>query len=117
MSVRLDKISNLVKEEISLIFLYKLQDPEFGLLTITNVKVSPDLKQAKIYISFFDKEKRDVTLNKINDIKGFIRAELARRINLRITPELSFFIDDTLDYVEKMDNIFKKLHNDKEESK
>lgn len=111
MSVRLDKVASLIKEEISLIFLYKIQDPSLGLITITGVKVSPDLKNAKIYISIYEKEKRKELLQKVNDIKGFIRTQLAQRVkNLRFVPELSFYIDDTLDYVEKMDGLFKEIH-------
>ena len=112
MSVRLDKIANLIKEEISLIFLHKIQDPYLGLLTITNVKVSPDLRHAKIYISNYDKSKREYTHKKVNEIRGMIRTELAHRISVRHIPELTFFIDDTIDYVEKMENLFKKIHKD-----
>lgn len=111
MSVRLDKIASLIKEEISLIFLHKIQDPALGLLTITSVKVSPDLRNAKVYVSIYQKEKRDELLQKVNDIKGFIKGQLAHRLrNLRFIPELSFYIDDTLDYVEKMDGLFKEIH-------
>ncbi len=112
MSYRIDKVEHLIKEEISLIFLYKLQDPAFGLVTITGVKVSHDLKIAKVYISVFDKEKRPVVLEKVETASGYIRSELAHRIRLRYTPELKFFIDDTLDYVEKIEGLIKKIHKD-----
>ena len=62
MSYRIDKIENLIKEEISLIFLLKLQNLGSSLITITSVRVSPDLKIAKIYISIFEKDKRDEVL-------------------------------------------------------
>jgi ribosome-binding factor A len=115
MSVRIQKVESLIKEEISLIFLHKVQDKNLGLLTITNVKLSPDLKIAKIYFSAFEKEKREEILNKINELKGFIRSELASKIrNLRFIPELQFYIDDTVDYVEKIESIFKKIHNDRQ---
>jgi len=112
MSHRIDKIEQLIKEEISMIFLYKLQDPAFGLLTITNVKVSPDLKLAKIYISVFHREKREAVLEKIMISAGYIRSELAHRIKIKFVPELKFFIDDTLDYVEKIEGLIKKIHED-----
>ena len=112
MSHRIDKLENLIKEEISLIFLRKLQNPSFGFLTITNVKVSPDLKSAKIYISVFEKEKREFVLEKVKAIGGFIRSELASRIRIKFVPELKFFIDDTLDYVEKIEGLIKKIHKD-----
>lgn len=116
MSHRIDKIENLIKEEVSLIFLRKLQDPAFGFLTITNVKISPDLKIAKIYISVLEREKRESVLQKVNDINGFIRSELASRIRIKFVPELKFFIDDTLDYVEKIEGLIKQIHKDDNES-
>ena len=112
MSHRIDKIEHLIKEEISLIFLYKLQDPALSLLTITNVNVSPDLKLAKIYLSVFDKGKRELVLERIKTSTGYIRTELAHRIRIRYVPELKFFIDDTIDYVEKIENLIKKIHKD-----
>ena len=113
MSYRIDKVENLIKEEISLIFLHKLQDPELGFVTITNVKVSPDLRNAKIYISILDKENRESAFEKVNELKGYIKGLLSQRINkLKYMPDLTFFIDDTIDYVEKMEKLFKKIHED-----
>ena len=60
MSHRIDKVEHLIKEEISLIFLHKLSHVDLGFITITNVRVSPDLKLAKIYLSVFEKEKREI---------------------------------------------------------
>lgn len=109
---RIDRVESLIKEEISMIFLYKLQNPELGFVTITNVKVSPDLRIAKIYISVLDKEKREDVLEKVNASNGYIRSELAHRIKIKFTPELKFFIDDSLDYVEKIEGLIKKIHKD-----
>ena len=111
-SYRTDKVERLIKEEISSIFLQKLQSAQFGFLTVTNVKVSPDLKQAKIYISVLEKEKRELVLDKIQAKMGFIRAELAHRIRIKFTPELKFFLDDTLDYVEKIEGLIDKIHKE-----
>jgi ribosome-binding factor A len=110
MAYRIDKVEHLIKEEISLIFLHKLSHVDLGFITITNVRVSPDLKLAKIYLSVFEKEKRELVLSKIEDKKGFIRSELAHRIRIKFIPELKFFIDDTLDYVEKIEGLIKKIH-------
>jgi ribosome-binding factor A len=115
MSVRVNKIENFIKEEMSLIFFHKIQDRGFGLVTITNVIVSPDLRHAKIYVSIYDKEKRPLLLEKINEIKSFLRSELAKKVHFKFVPELHFFIDDTLDYVEKMEGVFKKIHEDNNE--
>lgn len=116
MSIRREKIEHLIKEELSLIFLHKLQDPELGLLTITKVTVSPDVSIAKVYFSVYQKENREMILEKVNDLKGLIRGQLSQKVKLRHTPELNFYIDDTLDYVEKIENLFKKLHEDDKQS-
>jgi ribosome-binding factor A len=110
LSHRVDKIEKLIKEEISLIFLFKLKELGLGLITITHVRVSADLKIAKIYVSIFEKDRREKVLEKIKSKTKFIRTELASRITIKFVPELKFFLDDTLDYVEKIDELIKKIH-------
>ncbi len=112
MSVRQKKVASLIRETLGEIFLEKIRNPELGLITITNVDITADLKIAKIYISVYPKDKREDALNKIEETKGMIRMELAHKINLRTTPELIFFIDDTYDYIEKIDKIFENIKND-----
>lgn len=112
MSHRIDKVANQIKEEVSLIFLNKLRDIQLGFVTITSVKVSPDLKIAKIYISVFEKEKRQSSLERIEGLSKFIRSQLASKLSLKFIPELKFFIDDTWDYVEKIEGLIKKIHED-----
>jgi len=113
MSIRMEKITSRVKEELSLVFLHKLQDPQLGLVTITRVKVSPDLSTGNVYLSVYEKENRELVLEKINEIKTLIRTELAHRMkDMRRVPDLSYFIDDSLDHVEKMENLFKQIHKD-----
>ena len=109
-SHRVDKVEKMIKEEISSIFLLKFSISEYGFITVTNVKMSPDLKNAKIYLSVLEKEKREFSLDKIHHKSGMIRTELAHRINLKFVPELKFFIDDTLDYVEKIEGLINKVH-------
>ncbi len=114
-SFRKEKVSKLIKEEISMIFLNKLKDPAFGLITVTNVTISPDLRIAKVYVSVYERERRKLVLEKLNEVKPLIRAELAHKIQLRFAPDLDFYLDDTLDYVEKIEGLFKKIHeNDKQ---
>ena len=118
MSIRLDKINSLIKEELSLILLHKMDDPALGLVTVTKVKTTPDVSQTKVYVSVYEKSNREEALEKLNNLKKFLRMELAKKVRLRHVPELFFFIDDTLDYVEKMENIFKDIHkNDNKEDK
>lgn len=112
MSIRGEKIASFIKEELGMLFLYKLQDPALGLVTITSVKMTPDMKIAKIYLSAYEKDQREIILQKVEKIKGMMRSHIASRIKLRFTPELHFYIDDSLDYVEKMEVLFKKIHKD-----
>ena len=109
-SHRVDKVERLIKEQISFILLHKMQDEELGFITVTDVKVSADLKIAKIYLSVFQKERRDFVLNRVNLRLGHIRSELAHRIRIKFVPELKFFIDNTLDYIEKIEGLINEVH-------
>ncbi len=109
-SHRIDKVEQLIKVEISYILLNRMQGDDLGFITVTDVKVSADLKIAKIYLSVLQKERREVVLNKINQRLGYIRTELAHRIRIKFVPELKFFIDDTLDYVEKIEGLINEIH-------
>ena len=111
-SHRIDKVEQLIKEEISFVFLHKMQQPELGFITITNVKVSPDLKLAKIYLSVFEKEKREFVMDRVNNKIKFIRTELAHRIRLKFVPEIKFFIDDTQDFVDKIEGLIDRIHKE-----
>ena len=113
-SYRIKKLESLIQEELSLIFLQKLSDPKLGLVTVTGVKLSPDLKIAKVYLSVYEKENRQEILDKVEEINSMIRTLLAKKVYINRVPELKFFIDDTQDYVEKMDNLFKKIKDDNE---
>jgi len=114
-SYRVDKVEKLIKEQISEIMLHKFH--ELGFITITNVKVSPDLKIAKIYLSVLEKEKREIILDRLNNKIGQIRTELAHRIRIKFVPELKFFIDDTLDYVEKIEGLLNEIHKQDDNKK
>ncbi len=110
MPYRIEKVEKMIKQEISLIFLHKLQDSSFGFVTITNVKVTPDFRLAKIYLSVFEKENREFIMTKVEQVAHIIRSELASRISLRFVPELKFYIDDTSDYVERIEELIKQIH-------
>jgi len=109
-SHRVDKVEQLIKEQISYILLHRMPDDDLGFITVTDVKASADLKIAKIYLSVLQKERRGFVLNKINSRLGHIKAELAHMIRIKFVPELKFFIDDTLDYVEKIEGLINEIH-------
>jgi ribosome-binding factor A len=86
-----------------------------GMVSISQVKITPDLLEARIYLSLFQLNNAVVALKKIEDRKGEIRRELGLRMKqqLRRIPELRFFKDDTLDHVFRMEELFKKINEEK----
>ncbi len=109
-STRQKKIARLLQKELGAIFQRKGNELGGVLVTVTVVRISPDLSIAKIYLSIFPSEKADATLQLIRKDTPQIRHELGNivRHQLRIIPELTFFIDDSLDYIERIDELLKK---------
>lgn len=108
---RLNRINEELKKEISQIISFELKNPEAtGLISVTKVKVTPDLKYAKVYISLLNSKNEEKTIEAIHNASGFIRSLIAKRINLRITPELVFEKDDSMEYGMKIDSILKDLN-------
>lgn len=108
---RTDKLDSILMREISSIILQDINDPKLGFPTVTEVDVAPDLNTAKVYVSFLGKnyKKRD-GLEVLRKAKGHIKSELAKRVRMRKIPDLHFFVDDTLDKAERIEEI---LSNDK----
>ena len=110
---RLGRIDEEFKKEMSSIISYDLKEPKVtGLVSVTRVKVTPDLRYAKVWVSILNAKSVEETLEGLKKSAGFIRAEWAKRINLRYTPELSFVIDDSLEYGAKIDSILKDIIKD-----
>jgi len=110
-SVRSEKVGSLIKEELSKLFQRNFSMNDFGLLTVTEVVMSPDLKVAKVYVSIFgEKEKKKINFAKLESQKAMIRSMLGHAVRLRFTPELIFYLDETLDRAMKLENIFHKIH-------
>ena len=81
-----------------------------AMLTVSGVKITPDLALAKVYVSIFPSSKAETIMQKLEDETSRLRGELGRRVakQLRIVPELAFYLDDSLDYVEHIDELLKK---------
>lgn len=113
---RLERINEEYKKEISQIINYELKNPNAtGLISVTRVKVTNDLKFAKVAVSILNSKDVKQTLAALKKSSGFIRSELARRINLRNTPEIIFELDDSMEYGAKIDSILKEIMPKKEE--
>ena len=102
-----------MKKELGDIIGRKIKDPRIGFVTVTDVEVTGDLQQAKVYISVLgDEEQRENTLKGLAKAKGFIRTEIGHRIRLRKTPEIIFEWDESIDYGNRIDTLLHQLHKD-----
>ena len=108
-TTRQNKIARLIQKDLASIFQAQTRQTRNLLVSVSVVRISPDLSVAKAYLSIFPSEKAQEVLQNINDHAGAIRYELGKleRHQLRIIPELKFFLDDSLDYVENIDKLLK----------
>ncbi|MCI8637261.1 MAG: 30S ribosome-binding factor RbfA [Clostridia bacterium] len=107
---RLGRIEEEYRKELSQIIGYELKNPNVtGLISVTKVKVTNDLKYAKIFVSILNSKNIKETLAGLKKSSGFIRSELARKVNLRNTPELIFELDDSLEYGARIDSILRDI--------
>ena len=111
-SIRAERVASLIKEEISDIISKILEHESVGFWTVTNVRMSPDLRYAKIYISIYgDKVIQQNTIRKIESFKKNIRQRLGSRLRLRFVPEIEFYLDDTLEHVDRINALLKQIEN------
>ena len=107
---RQGRIDEQYRKELSQIIGYELKNPNItGMISVTKVKVTPDLKYAKVYVSILNSKNIKETMEGLKKSSGFIITELAKKINLRNTPELTFEIDDSMEYGAKIDSILKEI--------
>ena len=110
---RLDRVNEELKREIGNIINNELKNSNItGLISVTKVKISPDLKHAKVYVSMINSKSVKNTLAGLKRASGYIRSMIAQRINLRVTPELIFILDDSMEYGERIDNILNEIMKD-----
>jgi ribosome-binding factor A len=105
-SRRPERISEQIKEEVSLIIAGEISDPRIGFVTVTNAKISPDLRHAKVYVSILGSEEEVAqSLQALNRASGFIRYRLGAALRIRRTPELHFAFDDTVRTATRIEEI------------
>lgn len=109
-SNRQQKINRLIQKELSEIFLIETKKMRGVLISVTNVRVTPDLSIAHAYLSVFPSDKGKELIDNITDNVKSVRYELGKRVGkqLRVVPDLQFHLDDSLDYIENIDNLLKK---------
>ena len=112
MKYRKLRVQDLLKEEIALIIQREIRDPGMGFITVLGVKMSDDLRDAKVYLSIYgDEEQKAATLAALKRSRNYIKFLLGKRIHLRMMPELHFVIDDTYEKAARIEEILKKEAN------
>lgn len=107
---RTNRIGEEIKKELSILLQREMKDPRIGFVTVTGVEVTPDLQQAKVFVSVFGSaEQKEASLRGLQKAKGFLRTEIAKRIKLRHAPDLIFKMDASIDYGNKIETILREI--------
>ncbi len=113
---RSQRVSDLLREEIAAIVIYRLKDPRIGFITITGVDVTDDIKIARVYVSVLKDGDKKNTLDILNSAKSFIRSELSKRLRMKSIPGIEFRLDTSIEYGDKIDKLLKKIEEESESS-
>ena len=113
MSIKTERLANLLVKEISSILMTEIKDEDIKFVTITHLDLSSDLSYAKVYCTVLNDENRDKCIHDLNGAKGFIKTELAKRkLEIRRIPDLRFIYDESVEYGNKIENIINKINKD-----
>jgi len=106
---RSQRLSVLLKEEVADIVLHKIKDPRLGFITVTDVELSDDLRLAKIFVTVLKEEDREISLQILNEAKGFVRNEIAKRLRIKIIPTFEFFYDESIERGFRIDKLLEDI--------
>jgi ribosome-binding factor A len=108
MTRRTDRVAEALQELIAELLLREIKDPRIGLVTITGVKITPDLRHARVYFSSLgDETQRAQSLKGLNSAAGFVRSQVARRLNLRVAPQIACEFDDSFEQADRLSRLLK----------
>ena len=108
--LRIEKLQELIKQEIGKILLMDIKDSRIGFVTVTGVEMTGDLREAKVFVSIMGNDEQiKSTWEGLQSALGFIRREIGKRIKIRFTPEISFELDKSLDYSEHIQKLLLKV--------
>jgi ribosome-binding factor A len=116
---RISRINDEILKELSQIIRGELKDPRIGSMTsVVRVETTPDLKYCKVYVSVLgNDEEKDNVMKGLKNASGFIRRQIAQRINLRFTPEFTFKLDESAEYAIHMEQLISQISKDLKEKK
>ncbi len=106
---RQKRVASLIKEELSRLLIEGIQDSSSGLITITRIEMTPDLKTAHIYLSFFGSEQQESILELLQNRKGYMRKSIASKVKLKYNPMLIFSFDQNPYYEKKIDKLLEDI--------
>ena len=112
---RLDRVNQLIKEEVSMLLHRELKDPRLGFVTVTEVDTAKDLRQAKVFVSVLGGDEQwKASIAALTSARGFIRNWLRQHLDLRVTPELVFRPDRSMEHAARIQALLKGLHGGEE---
>ena len=112
-STRQQKVQELLKSEISDIIRRDVKDPRLGFITITDAKVTPDLRSAKVFVSILgDQAQKEGGMKALQSAAKFIRADFAKRVNMRTTPEIVFMQDEAMERGARLFELLERIKKD-----
>jgi len=113
---RPERVAQMVQQLLGEIFARGMRDPRIGLVTITGVKMSPDLREARVYWAVHgDAEQRKHTAKGLDNARGFLRRELASQLKLRVTPDLHFAYDEAIDRGDRIEQLIRQVHDEEKD--
>lgn len=108
---RQERVAEAIQHEVGQMLIRGLKDPRIGLVTVTGAKVSPDLREAWVYYAVHgDARVRQDTAIGLEAAKGYIRREIGKAVRLRVTPDLHFVFDESIDRGERIEQLIKQVH-------
>ena len=110
MSTRTERLSDLVRDEVSRLLLREIKDPRIGFVTITGASVSPDLRHARVFVSVLGEEAaREASLLALRSASGFIQRALFRNLRLKHSPIVTFLLDDSMERGERIERVLRQI--------
>ena len=114
-NIKLERINSYLVKELSYILASEIKDNDIKFVTITDCKVTNDLSFAKVYFTVLDNNRKQETLEALKGASGFIRRQLADRVEIRHIPELQFVYDESIQYGQKIEKIIDEIHQNNKE--
>jgi ribosome-binding factor A len=110
---RVLRVAEAIKREIGVILDRRMRDPRLGMITVTRVELSDDLRHAKVFVSFLGgAEEKKAGMRLLTKARGFVRGELGSSLRLKISPELKFVLDDSSENYLKIAEVLRRIHDD-----